>query len=251
MPTTFVAGDSGSYTKLEDTNNLPTDTITSTKFIKLVTHLIVSFSSREEANTIIQQGLYIEGKHVIVRKVLTEPRRCLKCQVYGHFVSECKAQNNKCARCAEQHRIALCLIATNSPLHCANCKPGTSSGHSATDRGCPSFLEEQAKIEKRSPENKFKYFPTSDPNTWKLTHDVASTAVDHFQVQRENQAAYFKNGQFDSQGLPSNNWQDVNRHRGRQPLPHQINHGTRNRLQTSPNMGTNNRGWPTRPTQQC
>ena len=224
MPTTFVAGDSGSYTKLEDTNNLPTDTITSTKFIKSphlrykeqkVTHLIVSFSSRKEANTIIQQGLYIEGKHVIVRKVLTEPRRCLKCQMYGHFVSECKAQNDRCARCTEQHRTALCPIATNSPLRCANCKPGTSSGHSAADRGCPSFLEEQAKIDKRSPENKFKYFPTFDLNTWKLTCDVASTAVDHFQVQRENQAAYFENGPFDSRGLPSNNWQDDNCHRGR------------------------------------
>ena len=63
--------------KLEDANNLPTDAITSTKFIKplhfrykeqKVAHLIVGFSSCEEANTIIQQGLYIEGKHVIVRK---------------------------------------------------------------------------------------------------------------------------------------------------------------------------------------
>ena len=224
MPTTFVAGNSGFYMKLEDSNNLPTDTITSTKFIKplhlrykeqKVTHLIVSFSSHKEANTIIQQGLYIEGKHVIVRKVLTEPHRCLKCQVYRHFISECKAQNNKCARCAEQHCTASCPFATNSPLHCANCKPGTGSGHSTTDRGCPSFLEEQAKIDKRSPENKFKYFPTSDLNTWKLTCDVASTTVDHFQVQRETQEAYSENGQFDSWGPPSNNWQDVNHHRAR------------------------------------
>ena len=65
MPTTSVAGNSGFYIKLEDTNNLPTDTITSTKFIKLphlrykeqkVTHLIAGFSSHKEANTIIQQG---------------------------------------------------------------------------------------------------------------------------------------------------------------------------------------------------
>ena len=107
VPTTFVAGDSGSYTKLEDTNNLPTDTITSTKFIKLphlrykeqkVAHSIVGFSSREEANTIIQQGLYIEGKHVIVRKVLMEPCRCLKCQVYGHFVSVLSARKLDFAR---------------------------------------------------------------------------------------------------------------------------------------------------------
>ena len=32
-------------------------------------------------------------------------------------------------------------------------------------------------------------------------------------------------------------------------LPHQMNHGTRNGLQTGSNTGTSDRGWPTRPTQ--
>jgi hypothetical protein len=44
------------------------------------------------ANNTIKEGMFIEGKHVTVRKMLSEPWHCLKCQKFRHHVPDCAKQ---------------------------------------------------------------------------------------------------------------------------------------------------------------
>ncbi|KAJ7924089.1 hypothetical protein B0H13DRAFT_1602028, partial [Mycena leptocephala] len=129
-----------------------------------VAHLRVDFASSESANHAIDNGVFIQGKHHRVRKMEEEPRRCMKCQQYGgHLARDCKAPEDVCARCAANHRTADCPVTDSGTFKCSNCKV---SGHSAADRACPFFWNEQQKKRARDPNAGYCYFPTADPKTW-------------------------------------------------------------------------------------
>ena len=75
VPTTFNMDDNYSHNKLEITNSLKPGSIAWSRYIKLpnlcsanqkVAHVILSLSSKNTANKVIQHGLYIEGKHITV-----------------------------------------------------------------------------------------------------------------------------------------------------------------------------------------
>ncbi|KAJ7649310.1 hypothetical protein B0H17DRAFT_958466, partial [Mycena rosella] len=128
-----------------------------------VAHLRVAFANAEAANHAIDNGLFMQGKHVRVRKSDNEPLRCARCQSYdGHLARACKAPANVCARCAADHRTADCLV-TEQDLRCGNCKV---SGHSAASRECPVFVKAQERRRVRDPTSGYRYIPTSDPRTW-------------------------------------------------------------------------------------
>ena len=106
VPTTFDAGSSYAHTKVEEDSGISGNIIAFSKYIKpphlhnenqKVAHIIIGFNDRNAANNAIQAGLFIEGKYIDVRKKLTELRRCLKCQKYGHYVPDCKASGDTCA----------------------------------------------------------------------------------------------------------------------------------------------------------
>jgi len=111
-PTTFEAGSSYVHVKVEEDSGLCNDVIVYSKYIKpahlhtnnqKVAHVVFGFDSRHRANAAIEGGMFIEGKHVNVRKMLTELRRCLKCQNFGHYVPECQATHDTCTHCGKQH----------------------------------------------------------------------------------------------------------------------------------------------------
>jgi hypothetical protein len=115
VPVTYDAGSSFAHAKVEHDNTLGLDTIAYSRYIKpphlragsqKVAHVIFGFTDRDDANTAITSGMFTEGKHTNVREMLIEPERCLKCQKYGHYVSDCKATTDTCARCGEPHRTA-------------------------------------------------------------------------------------------------------------------------------------------------
>jgi hypothetical protein len=123
------------------------------------------------ANNTIKEGMFIEGKHVVVRKMLSEPQRCLKCQKFGHHVPDCKADKDTCARCGEHHRTSQCNTTDQASFSCVNCMSNMAKGHGAADRNCPKFATEKLKLMERVPENKFKFFPTDNPETWRLLNE--------------------------------------------------------------------------------
>ena len=99
VPITFIEDSSFMHARIEEESAIPAKSIAFSKYIKpahlhsnnqKVAHVTFGFNSRHAANEAIQAGLFIEGKHVDLRKKLTEPRRCLKCQKFGHFILDCK-----------------------------------------------------------------------------------------------------------------------------------------------------------------
>ena len=243
VPITFEAGASYAHAKLEEDNTLTEQAIAFSKYIKpphlrtenqRVAHVTIGFNHREDANSAIRNGLFIEGKHVNTRKMLTEPRRCLKCQKYGHYVTNCKESEDTCARCAEHHRTSECTITDTKAFKCSNCTGETAKGHGAADRECPRFKVEKEKNQSRMPENKYKYYPTSNPDSWRLLVETEPHSALQQPGPQQNMEQNRQHPATRHQQRFMDDWQETRRRRGRQP-----NQQDR----------TQDNGWPIRPAQ--
>lgn len=71
-----------------------------------------------------------------VKEYIPAPLRCFKCQGYGHRSTQCYSQD-KCPRCAQNHRFENCTATTERK--CPNC----NGNHSAGFRECPKHKEVQ------------------------------------------------------------------------------------------------------------
>lgn len=167
------------YKRIEDANDLRAMSVLSAKWIKpphrrtqgqRTAHLLIGFKTIEAANTAIRNGLYIAGKRVTNRKLIQEPRRCMKCQGIGggHLAAECPQVADTCGTCAGAHRTETCQISDSRGYRCANCQ---TRGHAAWDRTCPAFLSSAARLTERNPDNKYRYFLSDDPSTWEQLHN--------------------------------------------------------------------------------
>ncbi|KAJ7489077.1 hypothetical protein FB451DRAFT_947898, partial [Mycena latifolia] len=164
--------DAGMWRVVEFESGITTGGIAGERWIKAphrhaegqrVAHLHVEFTTPEAANHAIDNGIFIQGKSIRVRKSDHEPRRCTRCQAYdGHLVHACKSPVNICAHCAANHRTTDCL-ATEADFHCGNCKV---SGHTAASRECPVFARERERWRARDPTAGYRYLPTADLRTW-------------------------------------------------------------------------------------
>jgi hypothetical protein len=258
VPTTFDAGSSYAHAKVEEDSTLSTGAITYSKYIKpphlhmssqKVAHVVFGFNSCWGANSMIESGMFIEGKHSNVRKMLTEPRRCLKCQRFGHYVPGCKATTDTCARCGEQHKTALCNVTEMASFKCANCKDPGAKGHGAVDRNCLAFKTEKDKIQERVPENKYKFFPMAAPNTWRLLNEPEPLiGNERTQQQQTNLGWNTHHGRNEYGQNFMEEWQTVRRH-GRPPAPHEQSQSRYRNHRTETNMRPTDNGWPTRPVQ--
>jgi hypothetical protein len=254
VPTTFIEGSTFTHLKIEENSGLSVNTIAYSKYIKpahlrnknqKVAHVVLGLANRFAANTAIQCGLFIEGKHVDVRKKMVEPRRCLKCQKFGHFVPDCKADTDTCARCNGAHRTSTCNVPDTSHFNCTNCTGTNAKGHGAADRNCPAFKAERENLHKRIPDNNYKYFPTSAPSTWKLLNETDHPAEPQYQRQQPANTNPHANNQA-SQQNPPNGWQTVRRSRPFAPLTQEDRHYVpRPRTDTY----LPDKGWPSRPAQ--
>ena len=160
---------------MERSNGLKPGEVLSARWIKpahrrtegqIVGHAILGFTQLTGANAVIRGGLIIVGKRVWARKLLQEPRRCLKCQKMGtsHIATECKQDKETCGSCGNDHHTAECTITDPFQYSCVNCN---EKGHAAWDRQCPSFIKSNAAFNARHPENGYRYFPTAmDPTSW-------------------------------------------------------------------------------------
>ncbi|KAJ3884226.1 hypothetical protein GG344DRAFT_29269, partial [Lentinula edodes] len=125
-------------------------------------HAILSMNDRATANKLILNQVIVGGKALRVRKNKPDPRRCAKCNVFGHIAEQCKAEHDSCARCAGRHRTSICT-ATSEQMQCANCKV---KGHGAASRECPFFLHKLKDKAQWEPERGYELFVTRDPETW-------------------------------------------------------------------------------------
>lgn len=121
-------------------------------------HLIVNLKDENEVNSLIHGRGYIHlwGRRLQVEKDKRSPVRCAKCQIFGHFASECLQQEDTCARCAAKgHKTQDCN--PGNTVHCANCK---IDGHEAYSNTCPTYQKKQAAYNERTPENNLPYYPS-------------------------------------------------------------------------------------------
>ena len=204
VPISFDAEEPAAWKRVEQSNGLRESAIQEAAWIK-PTHLratgqrtaiaVLRMASREDANQIIESGLFIEGKKVWGRKQVQEPKRCLKCQCFGeHKAAKCASIHDVCGRCGSQHRTSLCTEDDKEKWECSNCKAtgnGSHKGHGAADRRCPIFLARVDRMNNTRQENKYKYFCTTDPATWE-THqpsgyDKSARTDSHMQGPRDEQ----------------------------------------------------------------
>ena len=115
---TLKVGQSNFWQAIEQVSGIRTGAIKEVSWIKPI-HLhmagqrtaiaIFKLETQEDANQVIERGLYVEGKKVWGRKQVQEPRRCLKCQCFGeHKAAECKLIHDVYGRCGKHHRTSVC-----------------------------------------------------------------------------------------------------------------------------------------------
>ncbi|GBE90125.1 hypothetical protein SCP_1801490 [Sparassis crispa] len=182
VPVACNPDNSGYLRVIEGSNNLNPNVIEEARWIKpperrakgqKVAHLIVRFNNPSAANRAICNGLVIASKQVSARKLIREPRRCLKCQQIGvpHLASDCKQIHDTCGNCTSiSHKTSACE-ADPTDFRCSNCiRAGRANADQAAwDHDCPVFLEHCHRMEDHQPEAKYHFFPTEDPSTWELT----------------------------------------------------------------------------------
>ena len=85
-------------------------------------------------------SIVARNKHFRPSDMTSAPKRCTKCQRFGHQKFQCKAKANICAFCAEQHTSDQCFQAIKAGKtvvrKCANCQ----GNHQATSKNCIKFL---------------------------------------------------------------------------------------------------------------
>jgi len=144
IPTTFDVGTNYAHLQVEQDNGLMMATMAYSKYIKpqhlqannqKVVHIIIGFNNQKAANQAIKHGLFIEGKQVTVCKLLSELKRCLKCQNFRHYVADCKVETDRCACCSGKYWTTQCVAIDAVGIKCVNCMDNVK-GHGTTDRNC-------------------------------------------------------------------------------------------------------------------
>lgn len=94
-------------------------------------HLVLTFNS-----TTLPDNVHLGYLNLRVRPYVPNPRRCFRCQRYGHTQQSCRGKPT-CALCAStEHGNDAC---DEEDLKCVNC----SGEHPAYSRKCPRFRQEK------------------------------------------------------------------------------------------------------------
>ncbi|OCH84479.1 hypothetical protein OBBRIDRAFT_693629, partial [Obba rivulosa] len=175
VPISFDTTSPHSWSEVETRSNLDINDIKDGHWIKPVNrrqqgqrfaHLIVNLTTPEAANMAIHNGLVIAGKRISARKLITEPRRCLKCQRFdpAHLARDCKQTHDTCGTCGStKHTTSDCNEDDEHKFRCTNCN---TTGHASWSRDCPAFIVRRDRLLHRRPESQYVFYPTRNPLTW-------------------------------------------------------------------------------------
>jgi hypothetical protein len=214
VPLSFDTNERTHLAEVERDNGLETKGILHARWIKpphrrtamqRTAHVILCLSQLAGANSAIWDGMIIAGKRAWARKLLHEPRRCLKCQEIGatHIAATCKQTHDTCGSCGDQHRTSDCSITDPANHNCVNCK---TKGHAAWDRHCPAFVHYSNQFDARHPENGYRYFPTTlDPAAWEPLQNPNPVTTPRAPDTQLNNGT--------PEGGQQNSWTTVERHR--------------------------------------
>jgi dGTP triphosphohydrolase len=112
---------------------------------KSASTIIVEFTTPEDANKVIDEGLIWQGEAFRCERYDRQCRlkQCYKCQKYGHIGTQCKA-NTACGYCAEPHSSKDCptKVDKSAIRKCAVCK----GVHEAWNNRCPVRKVELSKV---------------------------------------------------------------------------------------------------------
>ncbi|KAM7289879.1 hypothetical protein ISCGN_030007 [Ixodes scapularis] len=104
-------------------------------------HLVLTFAS-----TVLPESIKAGYLHCKVRPYIPNPRRCFKCQRFGHSSISCRGKTT-CAKCGgTDHPADTC---EGTLLKCINC----SGSHPTYSRACPKFQEEKKILALKIKEN--------------------------------------------------------------------------------------------------
>ncbi|CAK5279174.1 unnamed protein product [Mycena citricolor] len=230
VPVTFDPESTDELRDIETNNGLPPNAIGHARYVKprerhspnqRFAHVIMGTDTKDQANRILKHGICIEGKKVYARKLLTEPTRCMKCQLYntGHMARDCPLTRDICARCAGEHRTSDCTKGDDK-RECANCKTKgrPHKGHGAADRSCPTFTDHLQASLQRNPDAKYRYYPVEDdPSSWTLTREVQDEAPRDDHNTKIQEPTRFRTGLPSQTAAFTADYMRGNIQRGRQP----------------------------------
>lgn len=127
-----------------------------------VVNLLIVVNDETTANDLWARGLILHSVRRQVEKLVQEPIRCHKCQLYRHMVRDCRQKEETCAYCCKTHRSNQCKNPDKKI-----CRPcGGKEGHTAKDRICPTYQKKCQEYNERNPSNALPCFPTSELWTW-------------------------------------------------------------------------------------
>ncbi|KAF8874451.1 hypothetical protein CPB84DRAFT_1690171, partial [Gymnopilus junonius] len=125
-------------------------------------HAVFTVVDRKTANLIMKNGLVVQGKRLLARKLEEDPRRCYKCQFLnpGHTADQCPSIAEVCPNCAGCGHPAGACKATAADYKCITCrKMGCPYQHAAWDRKrCTMFMEAKKELRRKHPENNYRFF---------------------------------------------------------------------------------------------
>jgi hypothetical protein len=107
VPVAFDPETAGALRGVEAASGLALGSISSARYFKpahrrtprqTTAHMMMGFASHDAANHAIEHGIFVKAKHIFVRKLLQEPKRCVKCQSLDgkHIASECTFTHDVC-----------------------------------------------------------------------------------------------------------------------------------------------------------
>ncbi|XP_037572324.1 uncharacterized protein LOC119454478 [Dermacentor silvarum] len=103
-------------------------------------NVVLTFASTTLPTAVKASYLYLR-----VRPYIPNPRRCFRCQRYGHGSQSCRG-NPTCVKCGQNdHDDEQCT----NPLQCINCK----GPHAAYSRSCPEWKKEKEIITLKTKRN--------------------------------------------------------------------------------------------------
>jgi len=166
VPVTFSPNEESSLRELEELNYIKENAIIKAKWLKLISKrtpgqqfalVLLTIKTPEEANKLIRDGMYVRGVKTYPKKSKIEPRQCMKCRKWGHYVLDCLEAYDTCGNCGGNHTTRDCPNPQDK--FCVSCK---ANDHASWDRRCPEFLRRIKRLDQNLPENVLKYFPTDE-----------------------------------------------------------------------------------------